>query len=278
MADGVNLIPGVDILVIDDSSPDDTYARLQTISEKHANIRVIRNETRLGFQGNFVNVIRNCRSDYLVISADDDFLVGDGIRRLPDTIAALPESPALISSLFRDGDTVVRGQSDNSRAVRLEEFRNCCSHLPGVILNTRQAQQGCEIIGSMLLDPDNYYPQCCLSFLFLSYGLPCVYLPWEVVATGWNLQSGISRYSTLEGRWKQYQFFVGFMAAVAAALKAEGRSEEFDLAMKQLEIEKCYLFKIIGTGIQNERPEFSPYFAAGAMEYAEFVKESQARE
>src|SRR5579859_4264030 len=100
VADGINLMPGIDILVIDDDSPDDTYSRLLSISEKHQNIHVLKNDQRLGFQGNFVNVIRTCRSDYVVISADDDFLVGDGIGRLRNAIAALPHPPALISSVF----------------------------------------------------------------------------------------------------------------------------------------------------------------------------------
>ncbi len=259
---GINRIEDVEILVIDDDSPDGTFSRIEKYSGA-GGIRVLTNPTRLGFQGNFLNVIAECDTEYVLYMADDDLVIEEGIRQLLQYIAAIPVDVALISSLFYRSGSIYRGNDKEIRLIGLAEFQSSCSHLPGIVLNKRLAMDVIDKLKPFLLDDYNVYPQCCIALMFLIQKLPCVYVPFEVARTGLDLPSRLTGYQTITGRWRQFLFFAEFMEHIAAMMEAPDEAER---ALALLEQHKRSLFRLLGAGIRAEAPEYAEYYLEGAKD------------
>lgn len=257
---GVSTLPGVEVLVIDDDSPDGTYEAVLPF-DGVGNIRVLKNAQRAGFRGNFGKLIEHCNTEYLVFSCDDDFVLREGMERLTAYLAAETAPPALVSSLFYDKGEVYRANAEAIAEIGLGEYRNCCAHLPGVVVNARLAKSVWPRIEQFMLDPRNVYPQCCLALVLLLFGYRCIYFPVELVKTGYDLESGIVAYATVGERWKQFLFFSDLLGHLAAHIQDAGIQAN---AQALLEQHKLSLFRTLGNGIASEAPELAPYYLRGA--------------
>lgn len=264
VANGVHLLPQVEIMVIDDQSPDGSYQAAQRFHGL-GNIRVLQNAERQGFRGNFCKVIENARTEYVLFSCDDDFVLADGVRGLLAYLAGTDTPPALISSLFYDKGEVYRANAEEIRPIRLGEYRHCCAHMPGLVFNARLAKAIVARIGSYLLDPRNAYPQCCVALLMLLFGYPGIYFPRELVRTGYDLESGIAGYATVAQRWEQFTFFDELLQHLAASISDATPSS---LARQLLEHHRDSLFLTLGSGVSHERPELTAAYLRGAADYS----------
>ena len=260
---GVHQMPGIEVLVIDDASPDDTYSAALPYHGM-GGIRVLRNETRQGFRGNFGKLIAHCETEYLMYSCDDDFVLGAGIAQLHAHLAAETAPPALLSSLYYEKGEVYRANPDRIEEIGLGEYRNCCAHLPGVVFNARLARSIWPRIEHVMLDPRNVYPQCCLALVMLLFGYRGMYYPVELVRTGFDLESGIVAYATVGERWKQFLFFHDLLEHLAAHIQDDAVQAR---ARQLLEQHKLSLFRTLGNGVSVEKPELAAYFLQGARQH-----------
>jgi glycosyltransferase involved in cell wall biosynthesis len=256
----------IDVLVIDDDSPDGAFdaARALPFAAESGWLHVQKNTERAGFCGNFFNLIRQCRSDYLLVSTDDDWLNADEVLRLARYLGEADTPPAWVTTLFRAPDgSVYRGREDVAR-IEVHEYRNCCNHLPGITLNTAWAQRLLPLIEPVANSRDNVYPQACFSLALLLQGAPCIYHPAEPVRTGHDLPSGIAGYSTLESRWRQFRFFDQYIGA----LQALSTAEAFQQARAQIhQFHRQQLFRTLGNGLSEERPDLLQHFLDGARQF-----------
>lgn len=257
------------ILILDDDSPDGTFDQLQQMQLDPSFFTIRKNAVRAGFCGNFLNLIRECPSEYLLFSTDDDFLLADGVRALSDFLGSADVPPAMISTVFRNEDGSIYRGAEQLRPIHPYEFRNCCNHLPGVVFNARLAKAVLAKIEPLITAPNNYYPQACFSFLFLALNYHCVYHPAEPVATGYNLPSGISSYSSLGGRWSQFKFFDEFFKQLRARTDEADLVDKIDTALHE---HRNSLFRTLGNGLLEENTELARYYLKGAAQY---VGESQ---
>lgn len=263
VAQGVHLLPQVEVMVIDDHSPDGSYAAALRFNGV-GNIRVLQNAERQGFRGNFCQVIEQARTEYVLISCDDDFVLADGVHGLLDYLARANPPPALISSLFYDKGEVYRANAEEVRPIPLGEYRHCCAHMPGIVFNARLAKAIVPRIRGFLLDPRNAYPQCCVALLMLLLGYPGVYLPTELVRTGYDLASGIDGYATVAQRWEQFTFFDDLLVHLRQSI---GEPAIADLAGRLLEHHRSTLFYTLGTGVSYEKPALTAAYLRGAADY-----------
>lgn len=255
-----------DVLVIDDDSPDGAFdaARALPFAGDAAWLRVHRNAERAGFCGNFFNLIRACRSDYLLISTDDDWIQADEVLRLARDLAAAPTPPAWVTPVFRAPDGSVYRGRESTEPIAIHEYRNCCNHLPGITLNRAWAQRLLPLIEPVANTRDNVYPQACLSLALLLLGAPCQYHPAEPVRTGHDLPSGIAGYSTLESRWRQFKFFDQYIQALQGLSPAPA----FQQARAEIhQFHRQQLFRTLGNGLSEERPDLLPHFLDGARQF-----------
>ena len=260
---GLCEVPDVEILVIDDDSADGTFEAIRPLNGV-GNLRILKNELRTGFAGNFGRLIENCSSEYLLYSCDDDFVLKEGVLALLEYLKADASPPALISSLFYDDGAVYRGNTDAVREIGLHEYRDCCNHLPGIVINARLAKAVWSRLERYLLDPRNAYPQCCLAAVFLLFGYRCIYLPVELVRTGYALESGITGYATVGERWKQFLFFCEFLHDLESRID-DARIGAIVRGL--LESHKLSLFRTLGNGVSNEQPELARYYLQGALDH-----------
>jgi len=69
----------VAIYISDNASTDDTEKTVNNYKSQYEHIYYHRNETNLGYDGNFENVLKMTRSRYAWLLSDDDRIVSDGI-------------------------------------------------------------------------------------------------------------------------------------------------------------------------------------------------------
>lgn len=89
----VQRCPGLEILISDDASPDDTAAHCAAYVQRDARFRLIRQPRNLGWAGNVNALLRAARGDYLLFAFQDDLLAPDYIARC---VAALEANPQAI--------------------------------------------------------------------------------------------------------------------------------------------------------------------------------------
>jgi glycosyltransferase involved in cell wall biosynthesis len=93
--------PNLEIVISDDASPDNTYARICAKLQNYAGphkIKILRNPQNLGIGGNLDQAVRQSRGDLIFIAAGDDVSLPQRVStvvahwlqndRLPDLIAA----------------------------------------------------------------------------------------------------------------------------------------------------------------------------------------------
>jgi glycosyltransferase involved in cell wall biosynthesis len=101
-----------ELLVVDDASPDDTYAVAETYT-KDERVRLERNQTNLGPAGNWNRVVAMARAEYVKVLCDDDLLYPECLARQAAALDAHP-SAGLVGSrrdiVDRDGRVVIRGR------------------------------------------------------------------------------------------------------------------------------------------------------------------------
>lgn len=64
--------PGMEILISDNCSSDETQNYCRNMKEKYPFIRYNRNEKNIGPDGNFLWLLKNARGKYVQILSDDD--------------------------------------------------------------------------------------------------------------------------------------------------------------------------------------------------------------
>ena len=71
---------GIKILIIDNNSEDGTFDSLIKIFKNENHISILKNKSNIGFAGNFFRLFRECKTDYILISSDEDEVKIDSIE------------------------------------------------------------------------------------------------------------------------------------------------------------------------------------------------------
>lgn len=82
--------PPEQILILDDCSKDGTVAIAQRYAKGNPRIRLIQNETNLGFIRNFEKGITLCEMDYIALSDQDDIWLPEKLERLAAELESNP--------------------------------------------------------------------------------------------------------------------------------------------------------------------------------------------
>jgi glycosyltransferase involved in cell wall biosynthesis len=84
---------GLQVLISDDASPDDTAARCAAWAARDERFRLIRQPRNLGWTGNVNALLRAARGEYLLFAFQDDLLAPEYITRC---VAALERDPGAV--------------------------------------------------------------------------------------------------------------------------------------------------------------------------------------
>lgn len=179
------------VLVVDDGSVDGTYERLLPYVTR--GVRVLRNETNRGYARTFVRALRESRTEWVLLTADDDRI---DLARLPELTRWLQaEDPDFVSTRteFASGDTVVRRGRVVSGPIATGDFYAVASHAPGLIYRVSEACASLRLLEEELercSDAAIVYPQVIVA-MQLIVGARAMWWEGTLVYEGEALPSGI---------------------------------------------------------------------------------------
>jgi hypothetical protein len=247
----------VDVVVIDDASPDGTYDSLVE-AVGHADVKVLRNPERVGYARNFMRLFDECQTEYLLVTSDDDVLVPE---RLPGLLALLADrAPLFVSTQFYVGGRLWRGRRATSQ-IAPQDFFAASAHAPGLAYNVAAVRKLAIPAVRARIEASSQaalvYPQLLLACLLLTAGT-CLWWDQAVVVEGpsaeTRIRDGAGRpYFHLVPRWAQVQDLLAF-------IDAEVASSSPSCAEAMRSTARTLLFTFLRSGIGDERPDLlSPF-------------------
>ncbi len=85
--------PNIEFIISDNASTDGTEEYILTIQKKFPEIAYYKNETNLGFDGNFLNCFKKANGKYVWLVSDDDILLDGAIESI---LSALSYNPICV--------------------------------------------------------------------------------------------------------------------------------------------------------------------------------------
>jgi len=95
--------PGVELLVVDGASPDDTREVMASYVGRHPNIRYYREEVNSGVDGDYDKAVSYARGDYCWLMTDDDLLKPGAVQVVLNAIEGDPDL-VVLNSEVRNAD------------------------------------------------------------------------------------------------------------------------------------------------------------------------------
>jgi glycosyltransferase involved in cell wall biosynthesis len=167
-----------DILIIDDGSSDGSASKMQQFASK-TNIRILQNQTNLGFARNILRLSAECQTEYIVFCTDDEIVVNSGFQ---DLLRILKEySPDFLSTRFIS-------PTNNREHCKLAEIElidawKCSKHFPGLVFKKtaidRVQEDLCFYLNSENLSAI-FFPQVFLVIMMKLSGMKLMAAPVEI--------------------------------------------------------------------------------------------------
>ncbi len=258
-----NLPEGIEILVIDNNSPDGTF---EFLSKRFTgeNVRILKNKENLGFAGNTLQLIKECRTNYLLWNPDEDKPIIENLNFLLDFISK--ESPKLVCpQYFLDGK-LYRGKR-TIQTIKPKDTWDAAPHGPGLVYHvpsTKEILSSFEEIKNKYPRAYEYYPQIFLLSELLIQG-KCLY--WDkpinkqdifLEATHAKDEFG-SAYYGLSMRWILHKEFTDYFYSLIRKNKGS------KIARNLYSMQTDRLFKVIRQAIETERPDLLLGFDKGLL-------------
>jgi glycosyltransferase involved in cell wall biosynthesis len=258
----------VEIVVIDDASPDGTHAALADLCAGTP-IRVLRNESNLGYAGNVLRLFEQCRTPYLLIASDDDVVRTDCLAPLTQLLGE--RSPAFVSTQFCFGDELYRGGPPQGQ-IEPEELLAASSHAPGLVYGVPDCREvALGDVSERLRSGSaaaHVYPQVLILARLLIAEKRCLWWDRCAVEGGPRAPTGIkdgegSPYYHLAPRWMQVKDLLDFLG------EAGSSAANPEVAAKMTAKVEEGLFWRLRSAIEYERPELlAPFDRSAARFYA----------
>jgi glycosyltransferase involved in cell wall biosynthesis len=257
----------IEVLVVDDASGDGTHTALADLCTGTP-IRLLRNQSNLGYAGNVLRLFEECRTPYLLVASDDDAVRGESLAPLERLLEE--RAPAFVSTEFRYGARLYRG-GRGTRPIAPDELLAASSHAPGLVYRVEDCREALAAVNARLESGSaaaRVYPQAMVLASLLLAGRSCLW--WEGCAvegeagggepTGLKDATG-SPYYALAPRWEQVKDLLEFLAEEGAA--ADNPAAADAMAVKVEE----GLFWRLRAGIESERPELLAAFDRSAARF-----------
>jgi glycosyltransferase involved in cell wall biosynthesis len=256
----------VEIVVVDDGGSDDTYGKLSNDLEIASRVRVLKNETNLGYAGTLARIFAECTTEYLMLIADDDHVIAENLAPLLEYLDS--ERPSFVAPQFLLGSAIQRGRAANG-PIAPREFLACSAHAPGLVYRVEDCRAGLDELreraDARYVDA-LVYPQVVIVIRLLLAAATCTWLALPTVMAGENEPSGIRdaaghTYWSVESRWQQLRSF-------DELLSQHAESDASGIAQEMLDAQRARVFGIMASAIRSEDPVLGQAFDRGAQEFS----------
>lgn len=252
-----------DILVIDDGGEDGTFEALkESPVASVAGIRILGNDVNRGYAYTFNRIFEECRTDYLMMMADDDSVVFSNIPALIDFLHI--EKPDFVSTQFLIGDTVYRGKTESTK-IKPEEFFQSSAHAPGLVYRVNACSESLELVrarADMMKADALVYPQVVMLINLMHAAANCRWLALPMVIEAEAAPSGIrdasgSSYWALDSRWRQLKDFDDLLVS-------QLRENDDVVGQAMLNAQRDRVFGHLVVAMESEKPELRIAFDKSA--------------
>lgn len=255
------------VLVIDNASTDGTFEQLAHICQG-TGIRVLQNPANVGFNGNFVRLVSECQTEYLLVTSDEDPVIEAHLEELVGFLkqkSPIMVSPQTYSPMSADVGRLTGFRGTRShRPIRPQEFRRCSSRFPGLVFRTHESKRALDNMeGYIQRDALHAYPQLLLAAELLINGEGWWWAR-TIVRQKYFHPSLQGSYNHVPQRWEQHKALADFLADRRDnAPDADARNR----AATMLESHRDSLFLLLRNAIRRERADFLGAFDRGAMRF-----------
>jgi glycosyltransferase involved in cell wall biosynthesis len=266
-----DLPENVSVLIIDNNSEDGTYEALVECVEDRRH-QILRNEKNFGYAGNFLELLDQCRSEYILFMSDEDELITDNLHELLLFLAVY--KPDFVSPQVKINGCIYRGESKTCGMTPLD-FKRASGYLSGLVFQTQASQRYSRVIRTFLnLNAAAYtYPQVLLASMLLAGGTG--YWFSEVVAEKREqLHSHIAnpdgeKYYYLVGRFQQSLGFLDFFEAIHDdSLGGINSQAAIRNLGKMRQVVEMGIVQNLRSGLAHQRPELVPIFDQACLRVA----------
>jgi abequosyltransferase len=233
----------VEVLVLDNSSTDNTRDVMNSICAKYSFIKYFRNSTNIGAEANFFLSAVKAKGRYCLILGDDDKLELSAVKIILNAIEKQKE-PALIIMNYslhsKNFESVLSNsfhnkQNDlyfsNKNSV-MDEFGPTLSFISSVVFQR-------EAIGMINIENYDYFKEYGFSFLYMIYD----YLSQN--ETAFYISTPLIRQRTNNSTINIKKFFFIGMPLVFGRLRESGYSKSTLLSAKEQIFEKYLKYHLL---------------------------------
>ena len=215
--DSLNIPPEVEIIVIDNASTDGTFEAIKEITKK-TKIKIYCNKKNLGFSGNFIEILKKAKGDYVLWTSDEDEINLIGLEKFFKWIEG-KELDAIFLNHYQkiNQKKFIATRKNRSRLLCKDDLWGGC-HLPGVIWNKKVALQGIRDWDKLKIrfpQLSRYYPNLLILLRILPNNKSYFYNEYVTFQVEYAKSQHISRsgfqYHHLNPRWLQHIELMDFI-------------------------------------------------------------------
>jgi glycosyltransferase involved in cell wall biosynthesis len=146
---------GVEVLVCDNASDDGTQAIVQDLVRRYPGLRYERNQTNIGADLNFIEVLRRASGTYVWILSDDDFITDGAVRQLLQIIKAANPSYISVNYVYCDSQRQVTKFQPDPRYMLKQDVPHADINRTFLVRNHWLSFLSCSIYRRDLVDFDD---------------------------------------------------------------------------------------------------------------------------
>lgn len=254
----------VEILVIDNASPDDTFATL-TANFSQPSLTVLTNKTNLGYSGNILRLIDEASTPYLLFLSDEDSIDPVGL----DTLIAFcrEKSPTMVSPQAQVGNRLIYRGRKTTELIRPAEFNSSAFYISGVTINRELALADVPLIRELQATNSaaKVYPQVLFAALAVARG-NSYFLAAHVTEKQEQLKTTITDISgadlrSVGSRWQQFLSYEEFFDL--------DHPSEFRVRLEQMrEAQRRGIMRMIWGRMRIDLPTIESHIAQASTKLA----------
>jgi glycosyltransferase involved in cell wall biosynthesis len=146
---------GVEVMVCDNASDDGTQPIIEDLVRRCPVLRYERNQTNIGADRNFVEVLRRASGTYVWILSDDDFLTDGAVRQVLKIIKGFSPSYVSVNYVYCDSQRQITQFQPDQRYMIKEDVPHADINRTFLVRNHWLSFLSCSIYRRDLVDFDD---------------------------------------------------------------------------------------------------------------------------